>query len=363
MPRATATAGSGGSDTSGGSHETVGQGGGAPDGAGDADCFDRWRQVMGQSRAADMTSDHASVFTATVRQAQLGPAVVLGTAFPSIRVRRTVRMIRRSDPELYHLTMVTAGSGAVTSGTGPTQHLAPGHLHLVTSSQPYDSRFSAAPGTGAEHPRTEGIGIDLPVSLLPLPARRVHRLLGRALPADQGSGVLLTSFLLGLDRQLPTLRPDEATRLGGVVIDLLSAYLARELDDEDSLPAETRHRAMLHDVRAFIRHHLHDPGLTPPTIAAAHHVSVSYLHRLFTRDSHGTTLVAFIRHQRLSKAYNDLADPALRALPIQAVAARCGFTHASAFTRAFKAAYGLSPSDHRHGHTVQPSSGPRVRTG
>ncbi|MCX5384800.1 AraC family transcriptional regulator [Streptomyces sp. NBC_00083] len=322
-------------------------------GADGPDCFERWREVMGRSRAAEMTSDHAATFTATVRQARLGPVTLLATAFPSIRVRRTGRMIRRSDEEVYHLTMLTSGSA-------PTRTLTPGHMHLVTSSQPYDSRFRAAPGAEPAHPRTEGIGIDLPVSLLPLPPRRVSHLLGRVLHGHEGTGSLLTAFLHGLDRQLPALRPAEAARLGSVVVDLLAAHLASELDVEDALPPETRQRAMLHDVRAFIRQNLHDPALTPSMIAAAHHVSLSYLHRLFTRDSHGTTLVAAIRHQRLTKAYRDLLDPALRSVPIHVIAARCGFTHASAFTRAFKTAYGIAPSDHRHGHTAPPTPGPRA---
>ncbi|MER5747147.1 AraC family transcriptional regulator [Streptomyces sp. NPDC002225] len=320
------------------------------DGLYGVDCFEHWREVLGRSRVAEMTSDHVTNFEATVRQARLGPAVVTGTAFPSILVRRTVRMIRQCDEELYHLTMLTAGCGAVaSSGSERTETLTPGYFHLATSSQPYESRFSGTPSTGTAHPRTEGIGIDLPVSLLAVPPRRVRHLLGRVLPGQQGTGAILATFLLGLERQLPALGPVEATRLGTVAVDLVSACVARELDAEDTLPEEIRRRTMLHDVRVFVRHHLHDPDLTPSKIAAAHHVSLSYLHRLFTRDSHGTTLAAYVRHQRLAKAYQDLIDPALRNLPIHAVAVRCGITHASAFTRAFKAAYGMSPSDHRHG--------------
>ena len=105
---------------------------------------------------------------------------------------------------------------------------------------------------------------------------------------------------------------------------------------------------MVESVRAFIRQHIHDPRLTPSLIAAAHHISVSYLHRVFTGQSEGETVAAWIRGRRLESAYRDLADPALRAMPIQAVAARWGIHRASDFSRAFKAAYGVSPSEHRH---------------
>ncbi|MBO1415252.1 helix-turn-helix domain-containing protein [Streptomyces sp. FH025] len=44
----------------------------------------------------------------------------------------------------------------------------------------------------------------------------------------------------------------------------------------------------------------------------------------------------------------ELADPALRTLPVHAIAARCGIPGASDFSRAFKTTYGLSPREHRH---------------
>ncbi|GAA2476954.1 hypothetical protein GCM10010276_11120 [Streptomyces longisporus] len=43
----------------------------------------------------------------------------------------------------------------------------------------------------------------------------------------------------------------------------------------------------------------------------------------------------------------DLADPALRTLPIHAIAARWGFPRAAEFTRAFRSAHGVPPSEFR----------------
>ncbi|MFE3878036.1 helix-turn-helix transcriptional regulator [Kitasatospora sp. NPDC059146] len=172
-------------------------------------------------------------------------------------------------------------------------------------------------------------------------------LLGRRFSASEGSGALLTQFMLGLERQALTLGPPEASRLGEAVVDLTAAWVARELDAVAVLPQEVRSRALMENVRRFIRHNLHDPGLTPAVIAAAHHISVSHLHRVFTRESHGETLAAAIRAQRLRKAHRELADPALRTVPVHAVATRCGIPRAAEFSRAFRTAYGLSPREHR----------------
>jgi AraC-like DNA-binding protein len=92
----------------------------------------------------------------------------------------------------------------------------------------------------------------------------------------------------------------------------------------------------------------------PATIAAAHHIWVSHLHRLF--GPRGTTVAAWIRRQRLERARRDLADPALRNVPVHRIAARWGFKGHSSFTRAFRAAYDTAPQDYRRATTGGVSS-------
>ncbi|WPB89422.1 helix-turn-helix transcriptional regulator [Streptomyces malaysiensis] len=104
-------------------------------------------------------------------------------------------------------------------------------------------------------------------------------------------------------------------------------------------------------VRAFIDSHLHDPELTPTAIAAAHHISVSYLHRIFQEeaptDGGPGTVMGHVRERRLERARRDLADPALRTRPIHEIAHRWGFTHQTSFTRAFRARYHMPPAEYR----------------
>ncbi|MER7850756.1 helix-turn-helix domain-containing protein [Kitasatospora sp. NPDC096077] len=299
--------------------------------------FDCWRELLERTRACDTTSEHADDFRAELRRSELGEVVLLGTAFPAARFRRTERMVRRSDVEVYHLSFLQQGGMELTRGDDRTELLAPGDLHLVDSSTPYDLRTFGV----------SGVGIDFPAALLPLPPERLRTLLGRGIPARAGSAALLSEFLLGLDRQAAALGPDEAARMGAVTVDLVAAWLARELEAEAVLPEEARHRALVQEVRAFVCRNLHDPDLTPAVIAAAHHVSVSHLHRVFTCQSQGRTLAAWIRERRLEQAHRELADPARRTTPVQTVAVRCGFARADDFSRAFRAAYGLSPREHR----------------
>ncbi|MEV7601260.1 AraC family transcriptional regulator [Kitasatospora sp. NPDC089797] len=326
------------------------------DGLSPQERFERWRDLVGRTRVAEATSAHGDTFTAGLRLSHLGPVMLMATSFPSARFRRSERMIRTSDQELYHLTLLTAGNHLLARGRDQAVASGVGDLSLIDSSHPYDGRFFGLPSTAHEEPRVAGISIDLPISSFPVPPDRLRDLLGRRLTAREGTGAVLADFLLSLDRQAASLKPAEASRLGALVVDLTAAWVARELDDDDVLPEEARQRAVVESVRAFIRRNLHDPDLTPPVAAAAHHVSVGHLHRLFTRHSHGQTVAAYIRSQRMAKAHRDLADPALRALPIHVVAARCGLLRASDFGRAFKAAYGLTPREHRRGAPSGPAA-------
>lgn len=307
-----------------------------------ADRFDCWRELISRTRSNDFISAHSAEFWGELRLMELELVTVMQVSFLPTRFRRSPKMVRQSDPELLHLTMLLDGEMALDHA-GRINTFGPYELHLADSSRPYDFR----PRDDRERRVVTGVGVDFPKALLPLPPHRVQELLGRGLPRTEGIGPLLTEFLVGLHRQADTLQPSDAARLGTVVLDLVSAYVAQVLDAEAALPPETRQRAMARRIHAFIRQNLHDPELTPPVIAAAHHISLSYLHRIFQQQSQGETIAAWIRGQRLEAARRDLADSSLRTTPIHAVAARLGFTRASDFTRAFRAAYGVPPKEYR----------------
>ncbi|WP_416983919.1 helix-turn-helix domain-containing protein [Streptomyces sp. T028] len=308
------------------------------------DRFDHWRDLVGRMRSpSDLTSTHASEFWAQCRLMDLGSVTVWPTSFLPTRYRRSPRLVRQSDPEMYHLSLLLDG-GLALEHAGRSSTFGPRDLHLTDSSQPYDLR----PADEHEPRVIRGVGVDFPKALLPLPPHRVHVLLGRGLSGRDGLGALLADFLIGLEQQADTLQPSDAPHLGAVVLDLLSAWCARALDAEDALSPETRQQVLARRIQAFIRQNLHDPDLKPPMIAAAHHISVSYLHRIFQQQTQGETVAAWIRRRRLEGARRDLADPALCATPIHNVAVRWGISRASDFTRAFRAAYGLSPKEYRY---------------
>jgi AraC-like DNA-binding protein len=152
-------------------------------------------------------------------------------------------------------------------------------------------------------------------------------------------------FLLQLARNIDHYSPAEAARLSGAAMEVLATRLAHELDVHDWDTPESRRHALLTSVQAFIQRHLGDSGLSPPMIAAAHHMSLRSLHQLFHDE--GLTVAGWIRKRRMECCRHDLSDPSLASRPVAAIAARWGYSSPGDFSRAFRAVHGVPPAEYR----------------
>ncbi|GMV05095.1 MAG: AraC family transcriptional regulator [Gemmatimonadota bacterium] len=90
----------------------------------------------------------------------------------------------------------------------------------------------------------------------------------------------------------------------------------------------------------YIETHLHEE-MTLEDIAAASFFSPFHFHRLFT-GLMGEPVIQFVQRLRLERAANLLCvHPRM---PVIRVAARCGYSNPAAFSRAFRAAFGTTPT-------------------
>ncbi|MGQ4513101.1 AraC-like ligand-binding domain-containing protein [Streptomyces sp. DW26H14] len=301
------------------------------------DRFGAWRERMSSTHAPmRLESARAADFYAWQRLIGLGPVSMWPARFEQLVFLRTPKLIRQDDPEVYHLSLLRDGAAGVSWGREENTY-GSGDFHLNDSSRPYEIWT----GEG----RISSVGIEIPKVLLPLPARTVDRAVGRHLSGRVGPGALLAHFLTQLAADTGAYRFSDGPRLATVLADLVAALLAHVAEDEAAQPPETRTRVLTLRVKAFIRQNLHDPELTPGLVADRHHISRGYLHRLFRGE--GETVAAYIRRERLQGAHRDLADPAHAATPVHVIAARWGFPRAAEFTRAFRTAYGMPPTEHR----------------
>ncbi|MFJ6614977.1 AraC family transcriptional regulator [Streptomyces sp. NPDC091289] len=306
-----------------------------------SDRFAGWQQCMTDVVAPmEITSPYADDFWADHRLLRIEDTWLWPTRLHASRYRRTPRLIRQSDPGLLHMTLVRPGSGTVlVEHGGPHSAVGPYDLYVLDVSRPCD--------VGTDDEPIVGVGVDFPRSLLPLPmSTSLDDVLGRRLSGRHGFGALFSQFVTHLVDQSDSYGPADGPRLHRILLDLAAGLLASGLDRDTALSPETRTRNLVLTIRSFIGGNLHDPGLTPAAVAAAHHISTRHLHRLFRQED--TTVAALIRDRRLERARRDLADPALAHTPLHTIAARCGFGAPAHFSRVFRAAHGMSPSDYRH---------------
>ncbi|MFE0256154.1 helix-turn-helix domain-containing protein [Streptomyces sp. NPDC059010] len=304
-----------------------------------SDRFDFWCDLISRTHAPlELDSAHRYDFQAEQRLLDFGDVLVWPTTFQPVRFIRTPKLIRQSDPEGIHVSLPLQG----ILGASQNDHeivSEPSTLCVINTSRPLTV---TAGEDGRAH---SGIGLEVPRALLPLSSNRADRLIPCRIPAQHGIAALLAQFLHQVTSDASSYTPSDGPRIAVIVVDLLSAVFAGVLDDDQTLPPESRRRTLTLRIRAFIRQNLRDPHLAPASIAAAHHISISYLHRLF--QDQGDTVSAFIRRQRLERVRHDLSDPGWSTAPIHDIAARWGFDHYVSFSRAFRAAYRLPPRDYR----------------
>ncbi|WP_258382422.1 helix-turn-helix domain-containing protein [Streptomyces sp. NTH33] len=307
-----------------------------------AERFGSWHDMTARALIPNaIRSDHEADFRASARVLDLGAVQVSALTYPSLETRRSARLIRQSDPDSYQLMLGLRGGHRILQAGRDTTS-GPGEVMLYDTSRPWHGWTAAGADT------VKGVMVQFPRALLPLPADGLDRLIAVRLPGREGVGAVLSGYLTQLTAGAAAYTAADGARLATCTLDLLTAFLAHHLDAAASMPPETHHRALLMQIHAFIQQHLGDPDLSPGAVAAAHHISLRSLHRLF-RDQ-DTTVAGWIRARRLERCRRDLADPLLSNQSIHALAARWGFANPAHFSRAFRAVYGLGPQDYRQQH-------------
>ncbi len=203
-----------------------------------------------------------------------------------------------------------------------------GALAVADPSLPFDFR---AFGTGTI------VALDLPCSWLTLPDETIHRGIDE-LRDTNPLGPFVRNHLVHLGRigeKHQDILPDLATPTVAMIRSLL---LTSAQSCEQSSTAE-----LLVRVKLYISEHLTDPDLCADTIAADQNISVRKLYAEWPSEE--GRLSDYIIRRRLDRARDALITR--RHLTIPAVARAHGFVDPTHFTKRFRAAFGVSPSQWR----------------
>jgi len=296
-----------------------------------------WLDVVCDALGAlDVRMDRDIPLRGQIEAARLGPLGVgrIQTSTPH-SVHRTPGLIRRDGQELHRAVLVVSGT-VLLGQDGRTARLGSGDMAIYDFARPYELVYDSV---------VELAVFSFPRELLTLPADSVSQLAAVPIRGVDGTAALAAPLLRRVAEDAETYQPASAVRLSTVVMDLLATTVAERASQTAALSPETRERMLLRRVHTFVEQRLGDTDLSPAMVAAAHHVSVRHLHRLF--ESQDMTVAAWIRQRRLERCRRDLADPVNIGQSVGAVAARWGLPDPAHFSRLFRQAYGASPAEYR----------------
>ncbi|WP_182872845.1 helix-turn-helix domain-containing protein [Microbispora sp. H10670] len=285
----------------------------------------------------ELVHDGDAPFSAHAQFCDLGSVTIcrFRTYGPlDLTLRRPWELVRSGDPQVVRMLISMGGRTGLTQ-FDRQEILHPGQAAYYLSSAPHEGwrraagRFSDLLMLSIE---VDTLG-DLPIATLRDNA-------ACRLPVS----VEMTGLLNCLGRRI-LCGGDHYTRadieiVTAMLVSAVTGVLTPEADDD--IP--TGHR-FKRSICEYIEENLGDPNLTPTSIAAAHHLSVRTVHRLF--EGQDATLGAWIRALRLERCRKDLLSVDLADRPVHAIAARWGFPDPAHFSRCFTAAFGLTPGAYR----------------
>ncbi|WP_277458154.1 MULTISPECIES: helix-turn-helix domain-containing protein [Methylococcus] len=295
------------------------------------DRFSIWKESISVIFDVEREVDGGSApFAATLTTCHLGSMLLVDTSSIGQYFQRKSPLIARDG--LDHCIIQVYQNGT-TRGEWGKRHstVQPGDVFLLDLTQPLDSCASDF----------RNLTLMLPRDLLAPHLGAPERLHDLSLARDSARGRLLGQHIRTLWEVATTLSSDEAHCISQGLVQLIGAYFGEGRVEEDR--PETG-AALLETVRRHIADHLGDPRLTPESLAAYFRVSRSYLYSLF-QPLGGIT--RHIQQQRLRRAYLELTRPSTRPRRISEIAYRVGYRNEAHFSRSFRHAFGMSPSEAR----------------
>jgi AraC family transcriptional activator of tynA and feaB len=299
-----------------------------------------WNDLTGDAFTPLVTDPvDRRAFAGRLTRTQVGEIRLAEARSEPAIVRHSRQHVARTRDASFMLCLQLDGV-SVNRQQGREAVLRYGDFHLLDSSRPYEvsfQQFNRMLVLSVPHPEL---------------ARRMpnpESVVGIAMSGRSGVSGLLSSLLCNFWQQRRT--GDEtflSPRFSEAILDLVaSAYacITAAAPEGSSIAIARREQ-----IRSYIETHLHDPGLTPGSVAAAVHLSPRRLHQLFEAD--GETVGAYILRRRLEECARAMSDAAQRSRTVTEIAFLHGFNNASHFGRVFRERYQTTPSDYRRRSTA-----------
>lgn len=294
--------------------------------------FEMWAEMLAPIFDVEAPRDVVSDFAFGIESWTLGSAVIGRCQAPAHAFDRSRQTIARSGIDHVMIQFHSDG-GLVGDFEGRSVHGSPGDICV----------FDLARPARTVSPDFRNTTLVVPRSMLEPLVADYDGLHGLVLPAENPRIRLLRRHIEELTDQIAGLGAEDLLALVEPTVHLAAACLGTSADGR-MITAPAVDRAKLAAVRSFIERHLADPALDAEMICRQMGLSRSVLYRLFEPLG---SVAAHIRQRRLNQCLRELVSPRHRARRISEIAFGWGFTNEASFSRAFRQAFDVSPSDAR----------------
>ncbi|MBN3782859.1 helix-turn-helix domain-containing protein [Burkholderia sp. Ac-20345] len=251
------------------------------------------------------------------------------------RVLRTPACICKETEDHYLVQVQQAGQSVVCQD-GRQAALGAGDFTLYDCTRPYALQFDSD--------RHDVTVLRLPRNRLETSVSGLSQLTAVTVPRQSVAAKLLMTMLETLDDDLENLHSSSADSVSEGLVSIIAAGL-RGLPGANLRKASNLQIYHLARVKAFLREHLREPGITVGSIAHALSISPAHLNRLFRDEP--LSLAKLMWQLRLDGCQCDLADPRQSARSVSDIAYSWGFSDVAHFSRVFRERSGMSPRDWR----------------
>ncbi len=295
--------------------------------------FEQWSDLFSPIFEVSLPDRNArEVFHGRLETHHLGGVLLGRCATVTQTFQRNAQVIARSGMDHYLIQLLCAGTSQGSMGKREVD-VRPGDICV----------FDLAQTIHTIDRDIDALTLCLPRELLAPLVAEPDGLHGIVLRGDTPVGAVLANYISSLSRVVTSLSAREAGGIARGTPAFIAGCLGPSMRSIE-LAQERLEVTRLVAIKRFIESQLASPELDPSRLCETFGLSRPTLYRLFEPMG---GVAGYILHRRLARSLADLTST--RHHRIADIAHRWGFSSEAAFSKAFRAAYGMSPREARSG--------------
>jgi len=247
--------------------------------------------------------------------------------------KRTAQQIRKAGEDDFLISFQIENE-CIVRQYGREARLTPGSFAMYDATAPYSLSFPEA---------FHQFVIQMPREVLARHLIEPEKYAAISINAATGLGLVLKDFIFSLAGELSASEVQPSEVLSENLVSLIALSFSSTVVQSGLTESECVKEALIRRITQFIDNNLFDPTLNNARVAESQGISVRYLYKLFQDKE--ASIHEMILAKRMAAAHDLLSSNIVSKPTIESVALHVGFSSASHFSRAFKAHFGVCPSN------------------